>query len=129
MLFKMTKKISKMSNNALKIINFSTFLQQQRYIVAISYLFYLQNGLNLSDFLLFQSIFYFTSLIMEIPAGYIADIFSRKKVLIFSYLLFMFRIILWIFAPNYWTILIGEILYGLSKTFIVVRRTATYTII
>ena len=54
---------------------------------------------------------------MEIPAGYIADIFSRKKVLIFSYLLFMFRIILWIFAPNYWTILIGEILYGLSKTF------------
>ena len=109
--------ISKSSNNALKIINLSVLLQQQRYIVAISYLFYLQNGLTLSDFLLFQSIFYFTGLIAEIPAGYIADIFSRKKVLIFSYLLFMFRIILWIVAPNYWTILTGEILYGLSKAF------------
>ena len=101
----------------LKIINFAVLLQQQRYIVAISYLFYLQNGLNLSDFLLFQSIFYFTGLIAELPAGYIADIFPRKNVLIFSYLLFMVRIIMWIFVPNYWTILAGEVLYGLSKAF------------
>ena len=109
--------VNKSFGGALKIINLSAFLQQQRYIVAISFLFYLQNGLNLADFLLFQSIFYFTGLIAEIPAGYIADIFSRKKVLIFSYLLFMLRIILWIIAPNYWTILTGEVLYGLSKAF------------
>lgn len=100
----------------LSIINFAVLLQQQRYIVAISYLFYLQNGLTLSDFLLFQSIFYFTGLLAEIPAGYIADIFPRKNVLIFSYILFMFRIIMWIVLPNYWTILAGEVLYGLSKS-------------
>ena len=29
----------------------------------------------------------------------------------------MLRIILWIIAPNYWTILTGEVLYGLSKAF------------
>ena len=98
-------------------INFAVLLQQQRYIVAISFLFYLANGLTLADFLLFQSIFYFTGLIAEIPAGYIGDIFPRKNVLIFSYLLFMVRIILWITMPNYYTILLGEILYGLSKAF------------
>ena len=107
----------KILKKPLNIINFAVLLQQQRYIVAISYLFYIQNGLNLSDFLLFQSIFYFTGLIAEIPAGYIADIFSRKKVLIFSYILFMLRIAMWIILPNYWTILAGEILYGLSKAF------------
>ena len=106
-----------MFNKPLKIINFAVLLQQQRYIVAISFLFYLHNGLSLSDFLLFQSIFYFTGLIAEIPAGYIGDIFPRKNVLIFSYLLFMIRIIMWIIAPNYFTILAGEILYGLSKAF------------
>ena len=106
-----------MIDNVLRKINIAVFCQQQRYIVAISYLFYISQGLSLSDFLLFQSIFYFIGLIAEIPAGYIGDIFSRKNVLIFSYLLFMVRILLWIFIPNYYTILIGEILYGLSKAF------------
>lgn len=106
-----------MIDKTLSKINFAVFCQQQRYIVAISYLFYISQGLTLSDFLLFQSIFYFTGLLAEIPAGYIGDIFSRKSVLIFSYLLFMVRILLWIFIPNYYTILIGEILYGLSKAF------------
>ena len=104
-------------DKALKILNFAVLLQQQRYIVAISYLFYLSNGLTLSDFLFFQSIFYFTGLIAEIPAGYIGDIFPRKNILIFSYLLFTLRIVMWIIIPNYYTILFGEILYGLSKAF------------
>jgi len=56
-------------------------------------------------------------LLAEIPAGYIGDIFPRKNVLIFSYMLFMVRILMWIFVPNYFTILLGEILYGLSKAF------------
>ncbi len=106
-----------MIDKTLRKINFAVFCQQQRYIVAISYLFYLSHGLTLSDFLLFQSVFYFTGLLVEIPAGYIGDIFSKKHVLIFSYLLFIIRILLWIFIPNYYTILMGEILYGLSKAF------------
>jgi len=103
--------------NPLSILNFAVLLQQQRYMVAISYLFYLHNGLNLTDFLLFQSVFYFTGLLCEIPAGYIGDIFPKKNVLIFSYLLFTVRILLWIFIPNYYTLLLGEILFGLSKAF------------
>ena len=106
-----------MQDKTLRIINLAVLFQQQRYIVAISFLFYLSVGLTLSDFLLFQSIFYFTGLIAEIPAGYIGDIFPRKNVLICSYLLFMLRIILWITIPNYYTLLFGEILYGLSKAF------------
>lgn len=103
--------------NPLKLLNFTTLLQQQKYIVPISYLFYISNGLTLSDFLLFQSIYYFTGLIAEIPAGYIGDIFPRKNILILSYVLFICRILMWIIIPNYHTILLGEILFGLSKAF------------
>ena len=71
----------------LNILNLTVLFQQQRYIIPVLYLFYVENGLTLSDFLLFQSIFYFTGLIAEIPAGYFGDIFSRKYVLIFSYLI------------------------------------------
>ena len=104
-----------MFQGTLKILNLSVFLQQQRYIVAISFLFYLHNGLTLSDFLFFQSIFYFTLLLVDIPAGYLGDLFLRKNMLIFSYLLFILRLILWIFIPNYCTILLGEILFAISK--------------
>lgn len=110
-----------MKNNILKhplqILNYTVLLQQQRYIVPVSFLFYIHNGLSLSDFLFFQSLFYFTGLLAEIPAGYIGDIFPRKNILIFSYLLFTIRIIMWITYPNYITIMAGEILYGLSKAF------------
>ncbi len=110
--------ISKIFNNKqLDILNITVLFQQQRYIIPVLYLFYVENGLTLSDFILFQSIFYFTGLIAEIPAGYIGDIFPRKHVLIFSYSLFIVRIILWLTCPNYLTILSGEILYGLSKAF------------
>lgn len=109
-----------MQNNLekpLKLLNIAVFLQQQRYLLPISFLFYLYNGLTLADFILFQGIFYFVCLIVEIPAGYIGDIFKRKNVLIFSYILFLSRIVLWIFFRGYWIVLLGEVLYGLSKAF------------
>jgi hypothetical protein len=49
--------------------------------------------------------------------GVIGDIFSKKHVLIFSYLLFMLRVILWINFNGFAIILTGEILYGLFKAF------------
>ena len=109
--------MNKLNDKPLKIINFAVLLQQQRYVLPVSFLFYLYNGLTLSDFVFFQSIFYFTCLLAEIPAGYIGDIFPRKNVLIFSYILFMIRILLWITMQGYWIVMIGEILYGLSKAF------------
>ena len=81
----------------------------------ISFLFYLHNGLNFSDFILFQSIFNITCLVAKIPMGFLGDIFSKKSMLIISYFLFMLRVILWIFFSGFYIVLAGEILYGLFK--------------
>ena len=104
-----------MNISPLKVLNFATFLQYQRFVMPISFLFYLYNGLNFSDFILFQSIFNITCLIAKIPMGVIGDMFSKKYILIFSYFLFLLRVILWISFSGFWIILCGEILYGLFK--------------
>ena len=78
------------------------------------------NGFNF----LFQGIFSITALLFEIPAGYLGDIFPRRNMLVFSFSMFLLRLILWsflvagvpIFKSNaYWIILAGEILYSVSK--------------
>lgn len=83
----------------------------------ISFLFYLYNGLTFSQFILCQSIYNLTCLIAKISMGAVGDIFPKKYVLIFSYFLFMLRVILWINFSSFWIILTGEILYGLFKAF------------
>ena len=104
-------------NKALQILNISAFLQQQRYLLPVTFLFYLYNGLTLPDFIAFQGVYYLVIVLATIPAGYIADRFQRKHILIFAYMLFLGRILLWLFSSGYFVILIGEILYALSKSF------------
>ncbi len=108
-----------MFGNPLKVFNLSVFLQTQIFMLPVLLLFYQQNGLTVGDFFLFQGIFSLTALLFEIPAGYIGDIFPRKNILILSYVLFLMRLVLWLFFAHlgYWIILAGEILYSASKAF------------
>lgn len=106
-----------MLQNPLKVLNWSVFLQTQIFMLPITLLFYQSNGLTKGDYFLFQGIFSIAALLFEVPAGYIADFISRKKVLILSYGLFICRLFLWLFFGGYWVLLIGEFLYAASKAF------------
>lgn len=104
-------------DHSLGIFNFSSFLQTQILMLPVLLLFYQDNGLTAGDLFLFQGIFSITALLFEVPAGYIGDIFPRRSVLIFSYLLFMARLCLWMAFSGYWIVLAGEILYSMNKAF------------
>ena len=113
-----------MLKNPLRMFNLSTFLQTQILMLPVLLLFYQENGLTAGDYFLFQGIFSITALLFEIPAGYLGDIFPRRNMLIFSFSMFLLRLILWsflvagfpLFKSNaYWIILAGEVLYSLSK--------------
>lgn len=113
-----------MCKSPLKLLNWSVFFQTQIFMLPVMLLFYQSNGLTKGDYFLFQGIFSIAALCFEVPAGYIADWISRKKVLILSYALFLLRLVLWYFLANsqnilfnYWVILIGELLYAASKAF------------
>ena len=103
--------------NPLTILNISTFFQYQRFVMPISFLFYLHNGLTFSQFILCQSIYNATCLISKISFGFLGDIFSKKYILVFAYMCFTLRVLLWINFSGFAIILAGEILYGLFKAF------------
>lgn len=107
--------VKKREVNPLPILNFATFLQYQRFVMPISFLFYLYNGLNFSDFILCQSIYCVTCLLGKFFMGFWGDIVPKKYLIIAAYLLFMARVILWINFGGFWIVLSGEILYGLFK--------------
>lgn len=113
-----------MLSNPLRLFNLSTFLQTQILMLPVLLLFYQENGLTAGDYFLFQGIFSITALLFEIPAGYLADIFPRRNMLVFSFSMFLLRLVLWsflvagvpVFQSNaYWIILAGEVLYSISK--------------
>lgn len=81
-------------------------------------LFYQENGLTYKHLFLFQGIFYITSIISEIPIGYISDNKPRKLLLCGSMIIFFAVTILWLICKGFWIILIGEILMGISKVLV-----------
>lgn len=98
--------------NTLKLLNFSVFLRSHLFLLPVLFLFYQQYGITVGDFFLLQGLSALLCLAMDVPSGYAADIFSKKKVLIFSGSLLFIRFALLYFFPSYWIIFLGEALYA-----------------
>ena len=60
-------------------------------------LFYSFKGLGMGDFFLIQGISQLSIFILEIPTGYIGDLFSRKSTLIIGTLAWIVGHLIWIF--------------------------------
>ena len=102
-------------NNPLLSLNISILCRSQL-LLPILFLFYQKNGLTAGDFFLFEGISSFISLLLIIPSGYISDFFSKKNILLVSFLLLLIKNFLWIFFHGYFIILFGSILNTISKS-------------
>ena len=104
--------------NPLKKLDFACFLRSQLYLAPVLLLFYQQNGLSIADFVLFQGLLQLTGILFEVPCGYIADITSKKKVLILAFTCFFLRAALWLSCKGVYIVLLGELLNALSRAFL-----------
>ena len=104
--------------NPLKRLDLACFLRSQLYLAPVLLLFYQQNGLTIADFVLFQGIFQLTGILFEIPCGYIADVISKKKVLVLAFVCFFLRAALWLSFSGMYIILLGELFNALSRAFL-----------
>ena len=102
-------------HSPLNLFYFSAFLKSQMFLLPVLYLFYLENGLTMADYFLFQGIIVLINVILQLFAGFIGDRIARKKILLVSYALFLGRIFCWFFWKGAFIVLLGEILYALSK--------------
>lgn len=101
------------TSHVLRILNLSVFLKNHIFLLPVLYLFYTAQGLTLGDFFLLQGIATLCCLLFDIPMGWLADRFSKKKILIFSGILLAFRFLLLYLYPTKTIIFICEILYAL----------------
>lgn len=95
--------------------NFALFLRAVLLLSPITLLFYQDNGLTAHELFFFQGLFYLTSILSEIPVGYLSDHFKRRNVLLLSFITFLVITTMWLFFKGYYIIMFGEILFALSK--------------
>jgi|TARA_B100001964_G_C14190010_1_gene580584 MFS family permease len=88
------------------------------FFVPIIVLFWQENGLSLTEVMILQSLFSLTVVFLEVPSGYVADIFGRKKALISAGFFLTIGIFVYSFGHNFYQFLIAEMLWAFGVSFV-----------
>ena len=94
------------------------FLSNLLFPIPVVVLFWMANGLNLTEVMILQSIFSIIVVVLELPTGYFADLYGRKTSLVIGSLTLFFGIIIYSLGHNFFQFLIAEILWGISASFL-----------
>ncbi len=112
----MEAKHQKLRSNIWKIYLFEV-LAGMFFSVPIMVLFWQDNGLSLTEVMILQSIFAILAVILEVPTGYFADVYGRKKALIIAAITGAIAISAYSLGHNFLQFLIAEIFFALSVSF------------
>jgi MFS family permease len=97
------------------IIKFSQWLLL---VMPISFLFYKSNGLALHQILTLQSAYSLAIVLLEIPTGYLADRWGRKKTIIIGALLGFAGYFIYSLSHNFWAFMCAELILGTGQSFV-----------
>lgn len=87
-------------------------------VMPVVVLFYQDNGLSMQQIFILKSIYSVAMVVMEIPSGYLADIWGRKKTLILGSLLGTAGMAVYSFSYGFWAFAAAEIILGVGYSFI-----------
>ena len=107
----------KLESNIWKFYLFQV-LRSLPFFLPIIVLFWQDNGLNMAEIMLLQSIFAVTVVLLEIPTGYFADIFGRRRSLIYSGFFLFFAALTYGIGSTFSYFLIAEILWAFGNSLI-----------
>lgn len=101
-----------------KWLAISYALIETTFVLPVLMLFYGYKGVNMGDFFLIQGIAALAIFVLEVPTGYLGDIFSRKNTLLLGFISWIAGHLIWIFGSGFWLILVGELIFAVSISFI-----------
>lgn len=87
-------------------------------VMPIIVLFYEDHGLGLQDVFILKSVYSIAAVALEIPSGYLADVWGRRKCLILGCILFFFGYLCYSFTSTFAAFVIAEILLGTGQTLV-----------
>lgn len=93
-------------------------LRRLDFFLPVIVLFWMDNGLSLTEIMVLQSLFSFALIALEIPSGYFADIFGRKLSIIFGCIAFSLGIIVYSLGFGFLDFLVAELLLAVSIAFL-----------
>ncbi|MCC8155400.1 MAG: MFS transporter [Tannerellaceae bacterium] len=87
-------------------------------VMPIIVLFYEDHGLGLQDIFILKSVYSLAVVTLEIPSGYLADIWGCKKCLILGCILFFGGYLCYSLTYTFYAFLFAEILLGCGQTLV-----------
>ncbi len=99
--------------NIFKLYIFSSF-EWMLFFIPVLYVFYQSIGLSGQDLFIVQAIFAAVVALLEVPSGYIADFFGRKKTLIAGSIFALAGTIIYAQAVGFWSVVSAEVLLGIG---------------
>lgn len=88
-----------------------------RFFIPVLALFYIASQVTLEQFTIIMAVFAFSTLVLEIPTGVIADLLGKKKTLLISRAMYVVEIILVAFFNGFWIFIIAKIISGIGVSF------------
>lgn len=85
--------------------------------VPIIVLFWQENGLNLTQIMVLQSLYALMIVLLEIPTGYFADIFKRKNSLMLGGMFLAIGVFMYGLGTNFVQFLIAEVFFAFAIAF------------
>ncbi len=96
---------------------FYGFFKNLRFFEPFIYLYFLAIGLSYFEIGLIISIREISMYIFEIPTGFIADIWGKKKSMMLCFVLYIISFIIYYFSHSFLLLAIASIIFGLGEAF------------
>ena len=87
-------------------------------VMPIIVLFYEEQGLGLHEVFVLKSVYSVAAVALEIPSGYLADVWGRKRCLLWGSVLFFLGYLLYSFTGAFSAFLCAELLLGAGQTLV-----------
>ncbi len=106
----------KLKSNIWKFYIFQAFTALT-FFVPVIVLFWQENGLSLTQIMILQSLYSLTVVLLEVPSGYFADVFGRKKSLLLASVFMTLGMFIYSLGHNFYQFLIAEMTWGFGISF------------
>lgn len=87
-------------------------------VMPIVVLFYKENGLNVSQVFILQSVYSLSIVLLEIPSGYFADALGRKNTIFIGAVLGFVGFAIYSISYGFWGFLMAEVVLGFGQSMI-----------